>query len=279
MMSARPASADTSPVAQSEPPSAAPTPSTSSAAEGSLHLGWWLDGSMTGAAVAALGLATLIPVDNSSTWKTQLLPVDDLLEGRYSANAGRLSDIILGIDVAVPVALFAGRGLDCESGKRVFVYGETLLVALALDATIKPLVSRPRPYTYSNDPAVTDFAKSQGNDAHLSFYSRHANTTFAASVAGAYLFAQSSTDTNARAAVWGVELAMASATSDLRTRAGMHFYSDVLVGALIGSSLGLVIPYLHGGPKVHLSKMEWLAIVLGPLAGIALGELLPASGP
>ena len=233
---------------------------------------------MAAAAVAGLGLATVIPVDHSSTWRTQLLPVDEHLQGRYSAKAARLSDVILGIDVAVPVALFAGRGFDRESGKRVFVYSETLLVALALDATVKPLVSRPRPYTYSNDPAVTDFAKSQGNDARLSFYSRHASTTFAASVAGAYLFAQSSTDTNARAAVWGIELAMASATADLRTRAGMHFYSDVLAGALVGSSLGVLIPYLHGGPTVHLSKMEWLAIVLGPLAGIALGELLPASG-
>jgi len=32
---------------------------------------------------------------------------------------------------------------------------------------------------------------------------------------------------------------------------------------------------LHGGPKVHLSKLDWLAVVLGPLAGIAAGELLP----
>jgi hypothetical protein len=44
---------------------------------------------------------------------------------------------------------------------------------------------------------------------------------------------------------------------------------------VIGSGLGVLIPYLHGGPKVHLSKLEWLAIALGPLVGIAVGELLP----
>lgn len=243
-----------------------------------LRLGGWLDGSVVLASAAALGMATAIPVTTTSRWNSRLLPIDDHLEGRYSAQAARHSDVLLGMDVVAPIGLLAGRGFDVETGKRVFIYGETLLVALALDATIKPLVSRPRPYTYSSDPTVVGYATSQGDDTHLSFYSRHSSTAFAASVSGAYLFAQTTADVNARAAVWGVELAMAAATADLRTRAGMHFYSDVLAGAVIGASLGVLVPYLHGGPKVRLGKREWLAIVLGPLAGIALGELLPVSG-
>ena len=67
-------------------------------------------------------------------------------------------------------------------------------------------------------------------------------------------------------------------TADLRTRAGMHFYSDVLVGAVVGSAVGVALPYFHGGRKVHLSKLEWLAILLGPLLGVAIGELLPVGG-
>jgi hypothetical protein len=56
---------------------------------------------------------------------------------------------------------------------------------------------------------------------------------------------------------------------------GILAHSDVLVGAAFGSGLGALVPYLHGGPKVHLGKLEWLAIVLGPLVGVAVGELLP----
>jgi membrane-associated phospholipid phosphatase len=243
-----------------------------------LRLGWLGDGAALGLSTAALGIATLIPVDANSHWSTQLLPIDDHLEGRYAARASQVSDVLVGIDVAAPVALFAGRGFDRETGKRVVVYGETLLVSLALDSLVKPLVSRPRPYVYSDDPAVVAYAASAGEDAHLSFYSRHSATTFCASVAGAYLFAQSTTDTHARAVVWGTELALAGATADLRTRAGKHFYSDVLVGATVGAGLGVLIPYLHGGPKVRPSKLEWLAIVLGPLVGVAVGELLPVGG-
>lgn len=255
-----------------------PVATRSAMPDESPRLGWWLDGSLTVASAAALGLATAIPVNVGSLWNRQLLPVDDRLKGRYSPRAARNSDVLLGMDVAAPVALLGGQGFTAETGKRLYVYGETLLVSLALDATVKPWVGRPRPYTYSTDPTVLAVARSEGEDSRLSFYSRHASTAFAASVAGAYLFAQSTTDVNARATVWGTQLALASATADLRTRAGMHFYSDVLTGAVVGTALGIVIPYLHGGRKVHLSKVEWLAILVGPLAGIALGELLPATG-
>jgi membrane-associated phospholipid phosphatase len=240
-----------------------------------LRLSWLYDGSTVVASAVTLGLATLVPVDRSTRWNTQLLPFDDHLKGRYSSKAATVSDVLLGADLAAPVILLSGLGLDRELGKRVIVYGETLLVGLAADAVVKSLVARPRPYVYSEDPTVMAYAQSEGKDSHLSFYSRHASTAFSASVAGAYLFAQSTSDIRARAAVWGTELALAGATADLRTRAGMHFYSDVLAGAAIGSSLGVLIPYLHGGPSVHLDKLEWLAIVLGPLIGVAVGQLLP----
>lgn len=226
---------------------------------------------------ATVALAPLFPVDTTARWKTQLLPIDDHLKGRYLASAAKVSDVLLAMDVAVPAALFTGQGFQRETGKRIAVYAETILVSLALDSLAKPLVGRARPYAYSDDPVLVAHAASEGRDSRQSFYSRHSSTTFAASVSGAYLFAQSTPDLNARAAVWGTELALAAATADLRTRAGMHFYSDVLAGAAVGTGLGVLIPYLHGGPKVRLSKREWAAIVLGPVLGIAFGELVPLS--
>jgi membrane-associated phospholipid phosphatase len=236
------------------------------------------DSATMATSAATVGLSLLIPVDTGTRWNTELLPIDDHLKGRYSSQAAHTSDILLAVNVVAPVALFTGRGLDRETGKRLAIYGETLLVGLAVNSLVKAAVARPRPYAYSDDPAIVAYAEGQGRDSRLSFYSGHASTTFSASVAGAYLFAQSTSDTNARAAVWGLELAMAAATADLRTRAGKHFYSDVLVGAAVGSGLGVLVPYLHGGPKVRLSKLEWLAIVIGPLLGIAAGELMPAGG-
>lgn len=240
-----------------------------------LRLHWLADGAAVVASGLSIGLSTQIPVDQSTRWNTQLLPFDHRLEGRYSSGAADLSNALLAADVAIPAALFVGQGFDVETGKRVGIYAETILVQFALDSLIKPWVGRPRPYTYSEDPDVIAYGHGKGRDSRYSFYSVHASTAFSASVAGAYLYAQTTSDTRARATVWGVELALAAATADLRTRAGQHFYSDVLVGGVIGSGLGVLIPYLHGGPRVHLDKLEWLAIVIGPLVGVAVGELLP----
>jgi membrane-associated phospholipid phosphatase len=229
------------------------------------------------AAVLGTGLVTLIPVDQSVRWKRQLLPGDQRLEGRTSASAARTSDILAALDVMMPLGLMLGQGgMNEDNGKRVLVYGESVAVSLFLNGVTKYLVARPRPYVYSDDPRVQAYAASEGKDSHLSFYSGHASTTFTASVAGAYLFAQATPDKKARATVWGFELALAGATANLRTRAGKHFYSDVIVGSLVGAAVGYAVPRLHGGPKVELSAAEWVAIGTAPVVGAVIGQLVPA---
>ncbi len=238
---------------------------------------WALDSGITTGAVLVTGLAALIPVDTSARWQRQLLPFDRRLEGRTSASAAKTSDVLIAVDVVTPLALLLGQtGMNEAYGKRTLLYSETLAITLALNSVTKYLIGRPRPYVYSEDPRVQDYARRQGKDSHLSFYSGHSSVTFAAAVAGAYLFAQNTTDKAARASVWGFELTLAAATANLRTRAGKHFYSDVLVGAVVGAAVGFAVPRLHGGPTVELSAAEWIVIASAPLAGVAVAQMLPA---
>jgi membrane-associated phospholipid phosphatase len=239
---------------------------------------WARDGIITGAALAGVGLAGLIPVDSGALWKTQLLPIDDRLEGRLSQQAAGTSDTLAAVDVVTPLALLVaqGGGINEASGRRALLYTETIAASLVLNGITKYLVGRPRPYVYSRDARVQAYADGQGKDSRLSFYSGHASTTFAAAVAGSFLYAQAAGDARSRAVVWGFELALAGATADLRTRAGKHFYSDVLVGALVGGAVGYLVPRLHGGPAYHPTAGEWAVIAAAPVAGVAIGELLPA---
>jgi hypothetical protein len=248
------------------------------AAVGEPNVSWARDGAITGAALAGFGLAHLIPVDRTALWQRQLLPIDDRLKGRASLAAFRMSDVLGAVDVVTPLGLLVGQsgGLDEASGKRLLLYGEALGVSVLLNTVTKRLVGRPRPYVYSDDPRVQEFVAERGDDSRLSFYSGHASNTFVAAVAGSYLYAQFATDKTTRAVVWGFELALAGASADLRTRAGAHFYSDVIVGALVGAGIGFLVPYLHGGPAYHPSPGEWAAIGAAPVLGVVVAELLPA---
>lgn len=237
-----------------------------------------VDGAVIATALALAGVAGLVHVDTEKRWEHELLPIDDPVKRNFSAGAARASDMLLTLAVLTPLAVDAGRGLDAAMGQRTLVYGETMAVSLALNAATKYLVARPRPYVYNEDPLVEAYARGQDRDSRLSFYSGHAATSFAAAVAGAYLFSQSSADPTARTAVWATGLALAGATSNLRVRGGKHFYSDVLIGSVVGAGVGLAVPWLHlhGQPGMHaLGTSEWIAIAAAPLAGALASQLIP----
>jgi membrane-associated phospholipid phosphatase len=223
------------------------------------------------------GLATLISVGPGAPWQRQWLSIDEPVKRNFSPAAARASDVLAGIAVLGPLALQFTGGWNGDSGQRALVYGETLAANLALNGLTKALVGRPRPYTYNADPAAQAQVEANPRDAHLSFFSGHASTTFAAAVAGAYLYSQSTGDVGARTAVWASTLALAGATSNLRVRAGKHFYSDVLAGAVVGTGVGWLVPALHfGGRDPHpLAPAEWVAIATAPLAGALASQLVP----
>ncbi|HEY1406809.1 MAG TPA: phosphatase PAP2 family protein, partial [Spirochaetota bacterium] len=46
-------------------------------------------------------------------------------------------------------------------------------------------------------------------------------------------------------AVAGTSFALAATVGFLRYRAGMHYPSDIIVGAIVGSAIGYLVPTLH----------------------------------
>jgi hypothetical protein len=242
-----------------------------------LRTDWPVETAVLAGSLGLVGLAHLIAIDPARRWERELLPLDEGVKRNFSPRAARWSDVLVGTTVAAPLALQLAGGFDQASGERALVYGEVLAANLALNGVVKALVNRPRPFTYNTDPGARALAERDPRDARLSFYSGHASTAFAAAVGGAYLFSQSTTDTRARAAVWAGSLMLAGATSHLRVRAGKHFYSDVLTGAVIGAGVGWLVPALHFGGRGPnpLSPGEWVAIAAAPAAGVLVSHLLP----
>jgi membrane-associated phospholipid phosphatase len=242
---------------------------------------WSLEAPLSGGLlVGGIVYGALMPVDTTRSWRRELWPfLDERVKRNYSASAAATSDALIAVTVALPVGLELGRGANEEMGKSTFIYVETLTASLVLNTVVKYAVRRPRPYTYSERPAVQASLAAararRSRDSHLSFYSGHASTAFAAAVAGSYLYAQRSTSSAARATVWGIELALAAATANLRVRAGKHFWSDVMVGAVVGAGMGIGIPLAHGGPRVSLSAAEIATIAAAPIAGLLASQLLP----
>jgi hypothetical protein len=139
---------------------------------------------------------------------------------------------------------------------------------------VKYTVQRPRPYTHRKEPAAASYIESQGKDAYLSFYSGHSATAFSAAVAGSYMFAATHAESASRFWMWGTEFALAGATATLRVRAGKHYYSDVLVGAVIGSGVGIAMPLLEG-VSYRPTGEEFAFMGAGLALGVTIAELVP----
>jgi membrane-associated phospholipid phosphatase len=237
-----------------------------------------IDGAITAGLLAGTLLVSLVPVDRNGLWERQLFgPLDDQVKDEFSSSSAQMADALLTVTTVAPVLLQLPRGLNENTGRRLLLYSEAVTASLFLNGLAKYLVQRPRPYNYHPDQRVRDYAESTGDDSHLSFYSGHASTAFAAAVAGSYLFSLGPGDEKAKATVWLLQITLAAATSGLRVRAGKHFYSDVAIGAVAGSATGLLVPALHAGEhglRVP-SSMEWGAMAVGVVMGGLVAWLLP----
>jgi membrane-associated phospholipid phosphatase len=236
-----------------------------------------VDGAITGGLIVGSVLLSLWPVDTSERWSSEFFGhMDESVKDNFSERASALSDTTLVTAMLAPALLQLPGGWNGDTGRQLLLYGQAVGASVFLQSFTKRLVQRPRPYNYHRDQRVAEFARGVGKDSHASFYSGHASTAFAAAVAGSYLFASSSGDREINALVWLFEMTLAGATANLRVRAGRHFYSDVVTGAVVGSAIGFLVPALHAdGDLYRPSGLEWAALAGGVVLGVGVSQLLP----
>ncbi|MCB9555323.1 MAG: phosphatase PAP2 family protein [Deltaproteobacteria bacterium] len=226
----------------------------------------------------ALAIAASNTPSRRGNWGAWL-PGEAAAQRNFSARASRISDLTLYTTLTTPLIAQLAPGADADTGRATLIYAQVIAIDAALTMLTKRLVGRPRPYTHSADPAVAAYAQAKGDGAYASFFSGHSSLAFAAAVSGSYLFAARSGDRAARASLWGMQLALASFTAGLRLRAGRHYLSDVVVGALVGSGLALGISFAHTdrAARPSISTASALAIAGGISFGALLSHLLPFS--
>ncbi|HSM94245.1 MAG TPA: phosphatase PAP2 family protein [Anaeromyxobacteraceae bacterium] len=184
--------------------------------------------------------------------------VRDAVVWRNPAAARHASDaLVFGVVPAAMIGhqLLAARGAgDWEAGLvDVLVVAEAAAIAQDLNQLVKFTVARQRPFVHYADPARPHEA-----DDDVSFYSGH--TTFAFALASSAGMVSTLRGYKSAPWVWGVGMTLAATAGWLRMGGDMHWFSDVLVGAAVGTAVGAGLPWLlhrdrggSGGPTVAAS--------------------------
>ncbi len=157
--------------------------------------------------------------------------------GNHSAAAGIAANVtVYGVMAALPLVDLLDLRLGRALGEDLVVYAETLAIDTALQNATNFIVGRPRPHTYAEDPALAS------GDGYLSFYAGHVATAFAMTSVAAFTIRQRYGE---RIWPWIVGGLIASSVAVERVASGDHFPTDVGVAALVGTGIGITVPWLH----------------------------------
>ena len=175
------------------------------------------------------------------------LSVDDILafDGggtNYSEGAAITSDVLVASSFASPLALLAFDETRGDASTLGLIYLETIMINEALTGITKALVKRPRPFAYNRNAPEAVRTNRTNN---LSFFSGHTSHSAATSFFTAKTISDYVDRSGVRAVAWTSAILLPAATGFFRYKAGKHFPSDVVVGYLVGASVGVLVPHLH----------------------------------
>jgi membrane-associated phospholipid phosphatase len=160
--------------------------------------------------------------------------------------ANRASDVVAFALIPVAAAgqdLLAARAAG--DSRAALVDGLVVLQAVALAADLNQIVKlsvgRQRPFVrFGDDPN-----RAPTSDDNLSFYSGHTSLAFSFVAATATVAELRGYRTAPW--VWGIGLPLAAAAGYFRIAGDMHYLTDVVAGAAVGTAMGVAIPrLLHG---------------------------------
>ena len=154
--------------------------------------------------------------------------------------------VLLGLD-AVLVGNSEGDAKDWATD--AVLLAEAAAAAMTLDQGVKFLAARDRPLLYDLSPAQR--AVRTDNDGNLSFFSGHSTITAAlAGAAGSIAWLRGYRH---GWLAWVIGGAFAVATGLLRISADKHWFTDVITGLAVGSSIGVGVPLLFHHRATPLS--------------------------
>jgi membrane-associated phospholipid phosphatase len=157
---------------------------------------------------------------------------------------------------AVPLGLGLWVFLEAEAAgglrtaaEDLLVITEAITVAGALTTVTRYTTARIRPFAYYGQGTGVP-------EDHLSFWSGHTTTAFSAAAAAGYVAQLRGYESWPW--IYAVGFTAAGAVSYFRVAGDKHWLTDVVVGAVVGTGIGFLVPWLHrSSPALSLRVVPW----------------------
>lgn len=209
------------------------------------------------------------PVEEASFCDPKTLNwLDRQVAGRYHPSWNSWSDVgLYGLAALSAAGVLADGGLKGGLNDLVVVAEATLLASVASGISTA-ITGRPRPYMYGTEAPVE---LRQGGQGGLSYFSGHTSTVFAATTSAFVTLRRLHPDERWPWVVLACGTAASGFVGATRILSGSHFPTDVVAGAVVGASIGLLVPALHASPR----RVTAVPMAVSSGGGIAIAATLP----
>jgi membrane-associated phospholipid phosphatase len=210
------------------------------------------------AAAGAIALVTNVVSPLKTRWKGGIALDDNVRSLRASSLDAQLevrtgTDVGLALMTTYPLLVdsvlvaYWYRGSDDVALQMALIDVEAFAIVGAIEGTSNFLSGRERPYGANCGNGIPNNTNDcQSSARYRSFFSGHTAVSFtAASLICAHHEALQLFESAADHVACATGLVAAATIGTLRIVGDAHYFSDVLVGAVVGTSIGLGVPLLH----------------------------------
>ncbi len=202
----------------------------------------------------------------------------------WRLNVRDTSDVLLSISTTYPflvdslMVAWWHRGSSTVATQMTLMNAEAMGISAGIQGVVSALVSRERPFGRNcEDSVIGQTQDCLTYNRYRSFFSGHSSQAFVSAMltcahhANIPLYGTRGADRAACVTHIGVAAAIAT----MRVLADVHYVSDVITGAIVGSAVGLAVPYLlhyrGSSESAPATKSAWSNVRVVPMpTGIAI---------
>jgi membrane-associated phospholipid phosphatase len=178
----------------------------------------------------------------------------------YHPKADELGDMLFYGSMPLPIILMLDKEIRKDGLKTAILYLESMSITGLLYTGSVYLTDRYRPYAYN--PNVPMSERTRGG-AKNSFFAGHValvgtSTFFIAKVLNDY-----HPDSKVKWLPFTLAGLATGTTAIMRYRGGQHFLSDIIIGTVVGTLTGILVPHVHKNKDITDRRLSFTASYLG----------------
>jgi membrane-associated phospholipid phosphatase len=186
----------------------------------------------------------------------------------YNSYLDKLSYYPFYAAIPLPLVFFlTGNDMRNDFLKLGFLYLETLSVTGLFGTSATFFVDRYRPYTYT---PTTSMDKKISSGSKNSFYAGHVEIVSTSTFFISEVYSSYYPESKIKWLFFGLSGAATAGMGYMRSRAGMHFPSDIFLGAATGTLSGILVPYFQNHKIIKTPNLSFVPFGGNTFQGISM---------